>query len=116
MDERGRLPGRREHEVSEFEHQGLRFFRGDGGRYTDQRVGEIFLNIAKDGSTPDLNARDSAIAASLALQHGCDVQVIRPPLTRKPDIPHPRRSPNRAAWQRARHFRGRSWSCAETPT
>jgi hypothetical protein len=28
-------------------------------------------------------------------------------------LPPPRRAPNRAAWQRARFFRGPTWSCAE---
>ncbi len=84
MAERERLPGRRGHEVLEFEHAGLRC-RAGVGRYADQRVGEVFLNLAKDGSAADVNARDSAIAASLALQHGCDVQVLRRALTRNPD-------------------------------
>jgi hypothetical protein len=79
-----RLPGRREHEVLEFEYVGL-LCRGGVGRYPDQRVAEIFQNIAKDGSAADVNARDSAIAASLAFQHGCDVVVLRRALTRNPD-------------------------------
>jgi hypothetical protein len=84
MAERERLPGRREHEILEFEHMGMRC-RGGVGRYADQRVAEIFLNIAKDGSAADVNARDSAIAASLALQHGCRLQALRRALTRNPD-------------------------------
>jgi hypothetical protein len=84
MAERERLPGRRGHEVLEFNHVGLRC-RAGVGRYADQRVGEIFMNIAKDGSAADVNARDSAIAASLALQHGCDLQVLRRALTRNVD-------------------------------
>jgi hypothetical protein len=84
MAERKWLPGRREHEVLEFEHVGLRC-HGGVGRYPDQRPAEIFLNIAKDGSAADLNARDSAIAASLALQHGCDLLVLRRALTQNPD-------------------------------
>jgi hypothetical protein len=82
--DRERLPGRREHEVLEFEHMELRC-RGGVGRYPDQRVAEIFLNIAKDGSAADVNARDSAIAASLALQHGCCLQALRRALTRNAD-------------------------------
>jgi hypothetical protein len=84
MAERERSPGRREHEVLEFEHMVLRC-RGGVGRYPDQRVAEIFLNIAKEGSAADLNARDSAIAPSLALQHGCCLQALRRALTRNPD-------------------------------
>jgi hypothetical protein len=29
-------------------------------------------------------------------------------------LPPPRRAPNRVAWQRARHYRGPTWSCAES--
>jgi hypothetical protein len=71
-------------EVLEFEHLGLRC-RGGAGRYADQRIGEILLTMAKDCSAADVDARDSAIAASLALQHGCDVQILRRALTRNAD-------------------------------
>ena len=77
MAERERLPGHREHEVLEFEHVGLQY-RSGAGRYPDQRVVGIFLNIAKDGSAADVNSRDSAIAASLALQHGSSSPTPRP--------------------------------------
>jgi hypothetical protein len=76
MPDRERLPVRRGHEVIDFEHVGLRC-RAGVGRYADQRVGEIFLNIAKDGGAANVNARDSAIAASLALQHGCNLEALR---------------------------------------
>jgi len=59
--------------------------RGGGGRYVDQRIGEILLAMAKDCSAAEVKARDSAIAASLALQHGCDVQILRRALTRNAD-------------------------------
>ena len=76
MAERERLPVRRAYEVLEFEHMGLRC-RSGLGRYADLRVAEIFLSIAKEGSTAEVNARNSAITTSLALQHGCDVQIRR---------------------------------------
>src|SRR5262249_54823220 len=47
--------------------------------------------------------------------------MFRQPMQRKPDprrspsigLPPSRRTLNRAAWQRARYYRGPTWSCAE---
>lgn len=47
----------------------------------------------------------AAIAAALAIAGLADYTAIF--------LPPPRRSPNRAAWQRACWFRGPTWSCAE---
>lgn len=81
MIERYRLPNRREHEVFEFEHSGMRC-RAGIGRFEDGRLAEVFLNIAKDGSAVDIHARDAAVAASLALQHGCEAETLRRALIR----------------------------------
>jgi hypothetical protein len=81
MAEHERLPGRRRHEILEFEHVALPC-RACVGRYAEERVGEIFLNIAKDGSAADVNARDSAIVCSIALQYGADPETIRRALCR----------------------------------
>jgi len=43
------------------------------GRFPDGRIGELCLNNHKSNSTADVNARDAAIALSLALQSGVDV-------------------------------------------
>jgi hypothetical protein len=82
--ERGRLPNRREHEVLDFEHGGFRYIGGIG-RFQDGRLAEVFLNVAKSGTAIENHARDAAVTASLALQYGTPVDVIRHALTRNGD-------------------------------
>jgi hypothetical protein len=79
---RNRLPDRREHTV-------LDFTTADGFNYTaglgffeDGTVAEIFLNADKVGTAIETAARDSAVVASIALQHGVSPDVIRHALTR----------------------------------
>jgi hypothetical protein len=81
---RERLPNRREHEVLDFEHGGFRYIGGIG-RFDDGRVAEVFLNVAKSGTAIENHAREAAITASLALQYGTPVNVIRHALTRNGD-------------------------------
>jgi ribonucleoside-diphosphate reductase alpha chain len=52
--------------------------------FADGRVAEIFLSNHKAGSAADVDARDAAIAASIALQFGADLQTIRKALCRDP--------------------------------
>ncbi len=59
--QRERLPNRRPAENREIEQQGQPF---------------------KPGSQSDCNARDAAVAASLALQYGCPLQVLQRALLR----------------------------------
>jgi hypothetical protein len=73
---RERLPNRRDSIVFEIELYGLRY-TATVSRFADGRVAEIFLQNHKPGSQSDSNARDSAVAASLALQHGCPLEVLR---------------------------------------
>jgi YD repeat-containing protein len=82
---RQRLPNRREHQV-------ISFTTADGFRYTaglayfdDGHLAEIFLNSEKVGSAVETAARDSAVVASLALQHGVPADTIRHALTRNSD-------------------------------
>ena len=77
MYERQRLPNRRSHELLDFEHGGISYTAGVG-RFEDGRPAEIFLNTAKHGTAVDTNARDAAVAASLLLQHGCPIEILRP--------------------------------------
>jgi hypothetical protein len=84
MTARERLPNRRGHELLDFEHAGFRFTAGVG-RFPDGRLAEIFLNGAKIGTPIDVNARDAAIVASLALQHGAAPDELRRALTRNGD-------------------------------
>jgi hypothetical protein len=71
-----RLPNRRGHELLNFEHDGIGYTAGVGG-FADGGVAEISLNTAKHGTPLDVNARDAAVAASLLLQHGCQVDTLR---------------------------------------
>ncbi len=81
MSERQRLPNRRLSETFELEVAGLRY-TCTVGRFDDGRIGELFLNNHKSNSSADSNARDSAIAASLALQFGCPLDTLRRALLR----------------------------------
>jgi ribonucleoside-diphosphate reductase alpha chain len=77
---RERLPNRRDSTSFDFEVAGLRYtatFSRTGGR-----VLEVFIQNHKPASQSDSNARDSAIAASLALQYGCPLDVLRRALLR----------------------------------
>jgi ribonucleoside-diphosphate reductase alpha chain len=51
-------------------------------RFRDGRIAEVFLQNHKPGSQSDSNARDAAVAASLALQHGCPLETLRRALLR----------------------------------
>jgi len=81
---RRRLPNRREHELIEFEHAGIRYTAG-AGRFEDGDLAEIFLHTRRQGTAVDVAARDAAVAASLLLQHGCHVDTLRKALTRNGD-------------------------------
>jgi hypothetical protein len=79
---REHLPDRREHVV-------VNFTTADGFRYTaglgyfeDGRLAEVFLNAEKIGTAIETAARDSAVVASLALQHGVPPETIRRALSR----------------------------------
>jgi ribonucleoside-diphosphate reductase alpha chain len=78
---RERLRNRRPCESFALELQGLRYV-ASFSRFDDGRVAEVFLQNHKSASQSDSNARDSAIAASLALQHGCPLEVLRRALLR----------------------------------
>jgi hypothetical protein len=79
---RERLPHRREHTVINFTTaDGFRYIAGIG-YFDDGRLAEIFLNAEKVGTAIETAARDSAVVASLALQHGVPADTIRHALTR----------------------------------
>ena len=84
MGSRRRLSNRREHELIDFEHGGIRYTAGVG-RFEDGTLAEIFLTTGKHGTAVDVSARDAAVAASLLLQHGCPVDTLRQALTRNSD-------------------------------
>jgi ribonucleoside-diphosphate reductase alpha chain len=79
---RRRLPNRRAHEVREIEYGGIRYQVGFG-RFADGEVAEVFMNVSgKVGTDLDAHARDAAITASIALQFGAPLDVLRRALTR----------------------------------
>jgi hypothetical protein len=55
------------------------------GRYRGGRVAEIFLSAERAGTPLEAIARDAAILASLAFQHGVALETIRAALTRDHD-------------------------------
>jgi hypothetical protein len=78
---RHRLPNRRNAELLDFECNGFRY-TATVGRFSDGSLAEIFINNGKIGSDADTAARDSAVVASIALQHSVLVDVIRKALLR----------------------------------
>jgi hypothetical protein len=86
---RERLPDRRACTTFDFDHEyssRAKFhYSCSYGRFTDGRLGELFLQNTKAGSDADANARESAIAASLALQFGCPIDTLRGAVLRNSD-------------------------------
>lgn len=78
---RERLPDRRASETFQLDAGGLRY-TATVSRFSDGRIGELFLNNTKSNSQSDCNARDAAITFSIAVQHGADPEVIRRALCR----------------------------------
>ena len=72
---RERLPNRRLAETFSLQCAGLSYVC-TVGRFADGRPAEVFLSNHKNGSHADACARDSAIVASLALQHGVPLKTI----------------------------------------
>ena len=80
---RERLPNRRSSQTFDFECNSLHY-SCTISRFPDGRLAEIFIGNAKAGSHSDAAAKDSAVVASLALQHGVPVETIRKALLRDP--------------------------------
>ena len=80
---RARLANRRHSESVDFEHAGLAW-TASWSRDRLGGLGEIFIVCRKAGSAFGIAAHDGAIAASLALQHGCPAETLRKALLRAP--------------------------------
>jgi len=81
------LPSRRPCETFPIEADGIRYF-ATVGYYDDARTdpGEIFLNSrSKLGSATDTAASDSAIVASIAMQYGVPLAILRDAVKRNDD-------------------------------
>jgi|SRR5580658_3245546 hypothetical protein len=72
---RERLPNRREAETIAFDHGGWRW-RACFSRFSDGRLGEVFLDAERESPIAEA-ARESALLASIALQHGCPLETLR---------------------------------------
>jgi len=81
MTARRRLANRRSSTTFNFEVAGLKY-TATVGYFDDGRLGEIFLSNTKPSSQSDVNARDAAVAASLAFQYGCPIDELRRALLR----------------------------------
>lgn len=87
------IPARRPSEVFQFEHNGIAFsgalsrlavILSTGAVHLAGPV-EVFLDGGKPGTAVQAVARDTAVAASIALQYGAPLAVIRNALTRNDD-------------------------------
>jgi hypothetical protein len=78
---RDRLPNRRLSETLAFERDNHKYHMTTG-LYPNGRVGEVFLNAEHANSLLDVLMHDAAIAISLALQHGCELETIAHALKR----------------------------------
>jgi hypothetical protein len=81
VSERARLPDRRHSVTFGFACNGLRY-TATVSWFSDGRLGEIFLGNHRADSHADACARDSAILASIALQYGAPLDVLRRALLR----------------------------------
>jgi hypothetical protein len=79
---RTRLPNRRASLTFSFECGPHRYVATISYFPNDGRLAEIFLGNGRAGSDIDAAAKDSAVVASIALQHGVPVNVIRRALLR----------------------------------
>ena len=78
---RQRLPNRRHSESFGFECSGLRY-TASASWFDDGRLGEVFVGNHRADSHADACAKDEAILASLALQFGAPLDVLRKALLR----------------------------------
>lgn len=81
MTARQRLPNRRRSITFGFECAGLKY-TATASQFADGRLGEVFLGNHKSDSQADSNAKDAAILASIALQHGVTLTELRKSLLR----------------------------------
>ncbi|WFU37757.1 hypothetical protein QA640_25180 [Bradyrhizobium sp. CB82] len=74
--DRRQLPNRRAAETVTFERDNLHYCMTVGS-FPDGSPGEIFLNASLSNSLLDVLASDAAIFASIALQFGAPLDVLR---------------------------------------
>jgi hypothetical protein len=79
--ERRKLPQRRRSEAFGFECNGLAY-TATASWFEDGKLGEVFLGNHRADSHADACAKDAAILASIALQFGAPLDVLRKALLR----------------------------------
>jgi hypothetical protein len=84
MAEREQLPQRRNSEAAVLEIAGI-VCRVQWSRFSDGRLGEVFLNAGKSGTGQQIACADAAILSSLLLQHGVSADAILHSLTKLHD-------------------------------
>jgi hypothetical protein len=77
---RQRLPNRRTSVTREFWCDGF-LYRATASRFADGRLAELFLDCGKAGSAVQTQAENAAVLVSLLLQHGVNLDEIRPRVT-----------------------------------
>jgi len=78
---RRRLPNRRAGEIIGFQFRGSEY-SATFSNFPDGRLAEIFIDAGKPSNDAADDARDAAVAMSIALQHGTPLEAIRAALTR----------------------------------
>jgi ribonucleoside-diphosphate reductase alpha chain len=78
---RRRLPDRRRSVVFSFECNGLHY-TASASWFDDGALGEVFVGNHRADSHADSCAKDAAILASIALQYGAPIDVLRKGLLR----------------------------------
>lgn len=81
---RTQLPPRRQSEIINFDHDGITF-KGQVSYGPHWQPLEVFLDGGKSGTAVQNVSRDSAVAVSLALQHGAPLETLRLSMTRNDD-------------------------------
>lgn len=79
-----RLPNRRAHEAIRFSFRDRAYTAGVG-RFPDGSMAEIFIDAEKQSTDAADDARDAAVALSIAAQHGTPLEAIRAAVTRESD-------------------------------
>ena len=85
MTARTRLPNRRRSETFTFRCGPHNFVATISCFPGTSQVAELFLSNGRIGSDLDASAKDAAVVASIALQHGVPVETIRKALLRNAD-------------------------------
>jgi hypothetical protein len=89
-DHRTRLENRRGTEVMEFKTlprmttEPIRYVAGLG-YFPDGRLAEVFLQAGRAGTDLAIQSNETAIAVSMALQHGCSAEALRAAMPRTAD-------------------------------